>query len=294
MSTYRFIRSEEAHHAVRLLCRVLEVSRSAYYAWRAGQSHARTRDEKLLLVHIRAIHRRHKERYGAPRVLAELRGQGFVVSRKKVARLMREQGLVGRPRRRFRGTTTDSAHDDPVAPNLLDRQFETDAPNQAVVGDITYLRTQHGWVYLAVLIDLYSRKVVGWAMDESMETALCLRAFQRMCATRGELTGAIHHSDRGVQYASRTYRQAIEEAGMRQSMSRKGNCWDNAVAESFFGTLEQELVPERPWRDLHEARQAVSSYIHRYYNAERRHSHNGQQSPCDYEAQYPSTQSEAA
>ena len=293
MTTYRFIRSEEANHSVRLMCRVLDVARSCYYAWVDGQTHTGGGDAALL-VHIKAIHRQHEGRYGAPRVTAELRGQGFVVNRKRVARLMREHGLVGRPRRVFRGTTTDSDHALPIAPNLLERHFDVSDPNTAFVGDITYLRTQDGWVYLAVLIDLFSRKVVGWAMDETMETALCQRALSRMLMTRKPLDGAIHHTDRGSQYASKAYRQAVEEAGMRVSMSRKGDCWDNAVAESFFGTLEQELVPEHPWRDIGEARKAVSNYIHRYYNQTRRHSTLGYLSPVEFELQYQASCEEAA
>jgi transposase InsO family protein len=276
------------------MCRVLQVSRSAYYAWRLGETHAGGRSDAKLLVHIKAIHRRHKGRYGSPRIAAELRDQGFMVNRKRVARIMREHGVVGVPRRVFRGTTTDSAHDEPVAPNRLNRDFMTAAPNRAFVGDITYLRTQQGWVYLAVLIDLFSRKIVGWAMDDTMHTSLCLRALGRLRATRGDVRGAIHHSDRGSQYASEAYRTALADAGLEQSMSRKGNCWDNAVAESFFGTLEQELVPETPWRGLPEARKAVSHYIHRYYNAERRHSTLGQKTPIAFEAQYQAAQEAAA
>jgi transposase InsO family protein len=283
VTAYRFIQAEEANHSVRLMCRVLDVSRSAYNAWRSGCSHRPRPGNVALQVHIRAIHRRHRGRYGAPRVTAELRAQGLPVNRKRVARLMQEAGLEGRPRRRFRGATTDSAHELPVAPNLLQRDFSAERPGTALVGDITYLATQEGWVYLAVLIDLFSRKVVGWAMDDTMHTSLCLRALQRARAARGDLKGAIHHSDRGSQYASHVYQQALAEAGMRPSMSRKGNCWDNAVAESFFGTLEQELVPERPWRDLAETRSAVSAYIHGYYNAERRHSTLGYLSPVEFE-----------
>lgn len=294
MTAYRFIRSEEANHAVRMMCRVLKVSRSAYYAWRDGQTHAGGKRDAKLLVHIKAIHRRHKGRYGAPRITAELRSQGFLVNRKRVARIMRQNGIAGVQRPTFRGSTTDSAHDAPVAPNRLQRAFTTEAPNRAFVGDITYLQTQRGWVYLAVLIDLFSRKVVGWAMDETMHTSLCLRALRRMLATRGDVTGAVHHTDRGSQYASQAYRQALAEAGLVQSMSRKGDCWDNAVAESFFGTLEQELVPETPWASLAEARKAVSHYIHRYYNAERRHSTLGQQAPNAFEAQYQAALEAAA
>ena len=294
VTTYRFIRTEEANHTVRLMCRVLCVSRSAYYVWRGGQTHSPTSSDAKLLVHIKAIHRRHHGRYGSPRVTAELREQGFMVNRKRVARVMRTHGIVGRPRRVFRGTTTDSDHDETIAPNLLERQFATDAPNKAFVGDITYLRTQQGWVYLAVLIDLFSRKVVGWAMDETMQTSLCLRALDRLRATRGDVTGAVHHTDRGSQYASAAYRKALTDAGLRPSMSRKGNCWDNAVAESFFGTLEQELVPDTPWRGLTQARRAVSNYIHRYYNAARRHSTLGYQAPVAFEAQYQAAETAAA
>ena len=283
MTAYRFIRAEKANHSVRMMCQVLEVSRAAYQAWRAGNSHQPRPGNVALQVHIRALHRRHYGRYGAPRITAELRAQGQRVNRKRVARLMQEAGLEGRPRRRFRGSTTDSGHELPIAPNLLKRNFSAERPGMALVGDITYLATGEGWVYLAVLIDLFSRKVVGWAMDDSMHTALCLRALRRARAARGDLSGAIHHSDRGSQYASGAYQQALAELAMRPSMSRKGNCWDNAVAESFFGTLEQELVPTRPWRHLAEARKAVSTYIHSYYNAQRRHSTLGYLSPIEFE-----------
>ena len=286
MTTYRFIHAEKAHHSVRMLCRVLAVSRSAYHAWQAGETHAERRGDRQLLVHIRAIHRRHKGRYGAPRITAEVRDQGFLVNRKRVARIMRNNGIQGRVRRRFRSSTTNSKHTMPVAPNLLNRDFSAASPNQVFVGDITYLRTRQGWAYLAVLIDLFSRKVVGWAMDETLDTSLCLRALNRALATRRDVCGAVHHTDRGSQYASRAYRARVAQAGMVSSMSRKGDCWDNAVAESFFGTLEQELVPSTPWRDLSAARQAVSHYIHRYYNTERRHSTLGQVAPAAYEARH--------
>ena len=268
------------------MCEVLKVSRSSYHEWRAGRTHQSSRESAKILVHIKAIHREHKGRYGAPRVTAELRAQGLVVNHKRVARLMREHSLVGRSRRAFRPTTTDSNHSQPVAPNLLDRNFSAAAPNKAIVGDITYLRTREGWSYLAVLIDLFSRKVVGWAIDQSMETSLCLRALQRMLATRGQLTGAIHHTDRGSQYTSRTYRNAAEEAGLQMSMSRKGNCYDNAVAESFFGTLKLEILAKTPWLNLAEARRAISEYIHPYYNPKRRHSTLSYVSPVEFERRY--------
>jgi putative transposase len=194
---------EKANHSVRLMCEVLGVSRSAFYAWCEGLTHVASEEDNRLLVHIRGIHRQHKGRYGSPRVTEQLGKQGMVANRKRVARIMREQGLQGTPRRIFRGTTTDSAHEGPIAPNLLQRNFTVDAPKRVIVGDITYLPTERGWVYLAVLIDLFSRKIVGWAMDDTMETSLCLRALERTLAARGDMAGAIHHTDRGSQYAAR-------------------------------------------------------------------------------------------
>ena len=294
MTTYRFIHAEEANHSVRTLCEVLTVARSAYNEWRKGLTHTGRRDLDAE-TRVRAVFEAHKGRYGAPRVAAELRmGERFPIGRKRVARLMRKFGMVARPRRRFRGTTTDSDHDLPVAENLLQRQFSVPAPKMAVVGDITYLPTRAGWVYLAVLIDLHSRKVVGWAMDTHMETELCLTAFDRMVASRGDMTGAIVHHDRGSQYASRASRRRVEAAKMKLSMSRKGNCWDNAVAESFFGTLEQELAPDLLWADLEEARAAVSNYIHRYYNIKRRHSTLGYKTPVEFEANHQASRGIAA
>ena len=286
MKAYRFIQSEEANHSVRMLCRTLEISRSSYYQWRRGDTHSGSSEQRRLLVHIRAIHRQHKGRYGAPRVTAELRDQGFAVNRKRVARIMRINGIQGRVRRRYRSSTTDSRHRLPVPPNLLNRAFSTSHPNKAFVGDITDLRTRSGWVYLAVLIDLFSRRVVGWAMDDTIDTSLCLRALNRALAARRTVIGAIHHSDRGSQYASRAYRERLANAGMIASMSRKADCWDNAVAESFFGTLKQELVPASPWKSLADARRAVSHYIHHYDNTVRRHSTIGQVAPADYEADH--------
>lgn len=284
MSRYRFILAEKATWPVRLMCRVLKVARSAYYAWLETEPSERASDDLTLAVHIKAVHRRSRGTYGSPRVLAELRDEGHVVGRHRVARIMREQGLSGIPKRRFKGSTTDSDHADPIAPNLLKRNFATDRPNAVWVGDITYLRTVRGWVYLAVLIDLYSRKVVGWALDEHMRKELCLQALSSAIATRQPQPGLIHHTDRGSQYTSAAYQEALDAAGAVASMSRKGNCWDNAVSESFFGTLKQELVgqSEIP-ADADAARSQVSAYIHGYYNAARRHSTLGYQSPVDFE-----------
>ena len=219
-------------------------------------------------------------------MLVDLRAEGHQVGKERVARLMREQGLAGTPKRRYRPTTTDSDHDDRVAENLLDRKFTVVAPNKAWVGDITYLPTKAGWVYLAVLLDLFSRKVVGWSLQKHMQTELCLQALARAVATRQPGAGLLHHSDRGSQYTSDDYQAALAGFGATPSMSRKGNCWDNAVAESFFGTLEQELVlqQEEVWDNEVAARIAVGDYIHGFYNQRRRHSTLGQLSPIEFEA----------
>lgn len=295
MSTYRFIDAEKATWPVRLLCRVLDVARSAYYDWAEAELCKRAQEDAVLSVHIRAIHRRGRGTYGSPRVHAELRAGGHTVGRHRVARLMRELDLTGNPKRRFKGCTTDSKHDHKVADNLLNRNFVADEPNRAWVGDITYLPTKLGWVYLAVIIDLFSRKVVGWALETHMQTDLCLAALNQARATRQPPPGLIHHSDRGSQYTSAAYQSALAASGLVPSMSRKGNCWDNAVAESFFGTLEQELgQPPGLWADVHEARRAVSDYIHGFYNLQRRHSVLGYTSPVEFETRHRNTHLAAA
>ena len=295
MTAYRFIDTEKAIWSVRLICSALHVARSAYYAWKQGKKSARAKADLVLSVHVKAIHRRSRGTYGVPRVLADLRAEGHQVGPNRVARLMREQGLQGTPKRRFRPKTTDSDHDDRVAENLLDRQFTTTAPNQAWVGDITYLRTVAGWVYLAVLLDLFSRKVVGWSLQRHMQTDLCLEALRQAVVTRQPGSGLLHHTDRGSQYTSDAYQKALQAIGATPSMSRKGNCWDNAPAESFFGTLEQELVlQEDPWLDECAARTAVGDYIHGFYNQRRRHSTLGQVSPVEFEATHAAARALAA
>ena len=284
MSRYRFILEEKAIWSVRLMCRVLDVSRSAFYGWLCSKSSLRAADDMTLTVHIKAIHRKSRGTYGSPRVVRELREEGFYVGRRRVARLMQENSVTGIPKRRFKGSTTESDPSHPVAPNLLNREFCTDRPNAVWVGDITYLGTEAGWVYLAVLIDLFSRKVVGWALEEHMRTELCLEALNCAAVVRQPAADWVHHTDRGSQYTSGAYRTTLEALGAVASMSRKGNCWDNAVSESFFGTLKQEMAEQmEEWKDAAEARAAVSDYIHHFYNPVRRHSHNGYQSPVDFE-----------
>jgi putative transposase len=269
------------------MCSALHVSRSAYYEWRAGKRSERAAVDAALLVHIKAAHRRSRGTYGVPRITVELTAQGFNVGRGRVARLMASQGLSGTPKRRFRPRKTDSDHDDRVAENVLNREFVVERPNQAWVGDITYLPTLAGWVYLAVLLDLFSRKVVGWSLRSDMETELCLAALRQAVTLRQPGPGLVHHSDRGSQYTSKAYQKALGAIDATPSMSRKANCWDNAVAESFFGTLEQELVGQlaAPWADEHAAQKAVGDYIHRFYNLHRRHSLLGHVSPSNFEAE---------
>ena len=290
MGRYRFIAAEKAIWSVRRMCSALRVSRAGFYAWASDTPRVYDRENTKLGVHIRAIHRRSRETYGAPRITRELREEGWTVSRKRVARLMRCAGIAGIPKKRFRGSTTDSAHDLRIAPNLLDRRFDVDLPNRVWVGDITYLPTDAGWAYLAVLIDLHSHKVVGWALDDHMRTSLVQEALNMAVRLREPLPGLVHHSDRGVLYASRSYQASLTELDATPSMSRKGNCWDNAVAESFFGTLEQELVKRKRWKDPAAAREAIADYIHAFYNTERRHSTLGDVSPATFEAAFSERQ----
>jgi transposase InsO family protein len=279
---FRFIEAEKAHYPICLLCRCLAVSRSGYYAWLSRAPSTRAKQDARLRVEISALHSKSRRTYGSPRILRDLRGKGRRVSRKRVARLMRELGLEGRRKRRFRATT-DSQHRFPVAPNILMRDFDVDAPNTAWVTDITYLATLEGWLYLAVILDLFSRRVVGYAMSERVDRALVLEALRKALVQRPGVRDLVHHSDRGSQYASHDYRDALDQAGIMCSMSRRGDCWDNAVAESFFGTLKVELLYELPLQTRSATRSAVDDYIETFYNVRRRHSSLGYQSPAEFE-----------
>ena len=268
------------------MCRVLEVSRTGFYAWRTRAPSARAQADERLKVHVRAFHARSDGSYGAPRVLRDLRAEGIRVGQKRVARLMRHLGLYGRQRRAWI-RTTQSDHDYPPAPNLLDRRFAvTDVPgvNRVWVSDVTYVPTQHGWLYLAVVLDLASRRCIGWAMDDTLDTQLTLNALRMALATRMPEPGLLHHSDRGATYACDAYRAELAAHGIVASMSRTGNCWDNAVAESFFATLELELIIKHRWRTRDDARRAIFRYIESWYNRHRRHSTLGYLSPLVYEA----------
>ena len=279
MTAYRFIAAEKAHHSVRMMCRVLRVCRSSYYAW-ARRPGPGSRDRGLV-ARVRAIHKRSGGTYGCPRVTAQLRQDGLCVNHKRVARIMREQGLQGIPRRRRSQARQPERQ---AADNLLQRDFTASRPNEAWVGDITYLPVAGGWAYLAVLIDLFSRKVVGWAVSPEQRSELCLEALRRAVATRSDVHGLVHHTDRGTQYTSDAYQRELARHGIRCSMSRKGNCWDNAVAESFFATLKQERVQGQPYPSVQAARRDVSAYVHDFYNPDRLHSANGYRSPVDHEA----------
>lgn len=280
---FELVDAEKANYPVEVLCDVLEVSRSGYYAWRTRPVSARSRSDAQLAVEIAATHARSRKRYGSPRVHQALRRGGRRVSRKRVERLMREHGIVARQKRRFR-RTTDSRHAHPIAPNIVERQFAPSAPNQVWAGDVTYIATDEGWAYLAVLLDLFSRRVVGWAMSSTNDTELALAALERAVRGRGVLpAGLVHHTDRGSPYASDEYRKALSVCEMVASMSRRGDCWDNAVSESFFATLRTELVDGERYPTRRAAERAIGDYIESFYNIERLHSFLGYVSPVEFE-----------
>jgi transposase InsO family protein len=257
---------------VRLQCKVLGVSASGFYAWRNRQPSKRSVANQNLLGHIRRIHWNSRNLYGSPRIHAALRTEGQKVSRKRVEKLMRQNNLAAMSKRRVRVITTDSKHHLPVAQNILDRNFSALAPNEKWLADITYIPTDEGWLYLATILDLYSRKIVGWAMRDHMRVELTMAALMMAVQRQRPKPGLIHHSDRGSQYAAGDYQQALTDAAMTPSMSRKGNCWDNAPAESFFHTLKTELVHQRHYATKEEAKRDLFQYIEGYYNRHRIHS----------------------
>lgn len=282
---FAFIDAEKALFPIDLMCEVLQVSRSGFYAWRRRPASTRSCVDKRLAVEITSVHVEHKGRYGSPRIQLELRDRGFDIGRRRISRLMRQEDLWWRKTRRFR-TTTNSDHAMPLAPNVLDRCFQTSSPDTAWVGDITYIWTDEGWLYLAAILDVFSRRVVGWAMGERITATLALDALRMALSRRQPPCGLVHHSDRGSQYASLGYRAELAANGIVCSMSRKGNCWDNAVAESFFATLKGELVDDAQWATRTEARQEIFEYLEVYYNGKRRHSTLGFISPVAFELQH--------
>ncbi len=278
---YAFIEGQR-QHAVTMLCRVLEVTPQGYYAWRKRPVSNRNEEDMHLSAKIRIIHAESKERYGSPRVHDELSDQGIRCGRKRVERLMRQDCLRAKAGRKFR-VTTDSLHDKPVAPDLVQRNFTAPTPNTVWVSDITYLWTEEGWLYLAVFIDLYSRMVVGWATGVRLQASLVTLAFARAVARRRPKAGLIVHSDQGVQYASEAFRQALTETHARQSMGSRGDCYDNAVAESFFHSFKIEAIYGSDIETRREMEYEVFDYIERFYNKKRKHSAIGLRSPEKFE-----------
>jgi putative transposase len=280
---FELVDAEKAKYPIAVLCEALDVSRSGFYAWARRPPSARSQADARLTVEIVATHEKSRKRYGSPRVHRALRRKGVRVGEKRVARLMRRNGLVARQKRRFR-RTTDSSHTNPVAPNVVARDFEPRAPNHVWAGDVTYIATGEGWSYLAVLLDLYSRRVVGWAMSATNDTDLALAALQRAVRGRHLLPpGLVHHTDRGSPYASSDYRAALIEHAMVASMSRTGDCWDNACAETFFATLRAELVDDECYSTRCDAERSIGEYIEGFYNVERLHSHLDYVSPIEFE-----------
>ena len=283
MSVYRFISAEKARTPVSLACAWLGVSRSGYYEWATRAPSQRALTDAWLTERIRAIHKAHRGVYGAPRIHADLRlAHGIRVSRKRVERLMRAAGISGLVRRK-RGRTTIRVPGVRVADDLVERQFRPGAPNVLWIADVTYLRTWEGWLYLAAVQDAYSRRIVGWSMADHMRSELVVDALEMAVSRRRPAPGLIHHSDQGSQYVSLAFGQAARDAGIARSMGSKGDCYDNAVAESFFATLKKELAHRRSWPTRRELTSEVFEYLEAFYNRTRRHSTLGYLSPADYE-----------
>jgi putative transposase len=274
-------------YSILALCRELEVSTSGYYDWSQRQSSPgpRALENQLLATRITELHAQSRQTYGSPRIVMELRKSGARHGRNRVARLMKQEGLCGRQKARYRVETTDSNHDQPIAPNRLAEAPKATAPNQIWVADITYIQTGESWLFVAAIMDLYSRKIVGWAMGEHIDTALILKALFMALLHRQPPASLLFHSDRGVQYASADYRNALAQAGLVASMSRKGNCYDNATMESFWSTLKLELVYRRNFQTRAHARSEIFDYIEVFYNRQRSHSALNYLSPVDFELQ---------
>ena len=265
------------------MCRALAVSAAGYYAWRARPESLRSIQARALRSAIRVVHQESRETYGSPRIWKALVKQGHHVGEHRVARLMRWDDIRAKTVKKWRATT-QSQHRFPVAANTLDRAFTVAAPNRVWAGDLTYIWTLEGWLYLAVLLDLYSRRVVGWAMGQRLTVELAEQALTMALANRAPTAGLLHHSDRGSQYAAMSCQRVLNGYGLIPSMSRKGNCWDNACVESFFGTLKRELVYHRRYATREEATQDIFEYIEVFYNRQRQHSTLGYHSPAEYEA----------
>ena len=280
---YRAIQEHDRRYPIRLMCRALNVSPAGYYAWRDRPESRRAIANRTLLSAIRVIHGEFRATYGSPSIWDALIKRGHAVGKHRVARLMRGAGIRANSIKKWRATT-QSSHRLPVAENTLHRQFTVPHPNRVWAGDITYVWTTEGWLYLAVMLDLYSRRVVGWAMSQRLTGELAERALLMALTNRQPRAGLRHHSDRGSQYAATNYQQVLTTHGITPSMSRTGNCWDNACVESFFGTLKRELVYHRHYATRDDAKQDIFEYIEVFYNRKRRHSTLGYASPAEYEA----------
>lgn len=286
---FAFIYAQKASFTIKSLCRVLGVTRGGYYAYASRKPGKRHQRETALRERLVAINAETDGRYGSPRMIKALANEGMHVSKRRVERTMRSMGLCARSTRRF-VTTTQSDHSNPIVTNTLGRDFTASRPNERWVTDITYVWTSEGFCYLAVIVDLFSRAVVGWSLDTTLSTTLPLAALRSALERRKPEPGLLHHSDRGVQYTSRDYMRELAARGIEVSMSRKGNCWDNAVAESFFATLKVELVHRRSWASRIELRAAVFEYIEAFYNRKRLHSTLEYKTPTQIETEYYSAQ----
>jgi putative transposase len=271
----------------------MQVSRSGYYAWLKRPESAHSQKNEQLVKQIKAIYEKSRQTYGSPRIHEELKDRGVLCSENRIARLMRQHGIAVQRKRKFT-RTTDSNHRLPIAPNRLDQQFEVSRPAEVWTADITYIWTREGWLYLAVVVDLFSRRVVGWSMASTLERALVVTALKMAIMTRNPDQGLTHHSDRGSQYASSDYQKLLQQKGIVVSMSRRGNCYDNAPTESWFATLKRELVHRRNYATQAEARQDIFEYIEVWYNRQRKHSAIGYMSPIEYEQQWEKSTATAA
>lgn len=280
---FRFIQQERRWYGVDALCRAMGVTRGGYWSWVRRRPGPRQQADAVLLADIRKIHKGKRRVYGSPRVHQHLEKQGLCCGRKRIERLMRENGIRAKQGKKFKPTTTDSKHSLPVAPNILNRQFHRERPNEAWVADITYIPTEEGWLYLAVIMDLFSRRIVGWAMGDRISRHLALRAFDMAVQRRRPPRGLIHHSDRGSQYASRDYHKRLKKYGMICSMSRKGCCYDNAPMESWFHSLKVELVQDEKFRTRREAMAAIFEYMEVFYDRQRIHTALGGLTPAEIE-----------
>jgi len=289
---YPFIKEQQNQFSLSALCRVMAVCRTGFYAWRKRDKSARQQQNEILIEQIKSAHQESDETYGSPRIFADFKEAGIACSQKRIARLMRLHKIKAVLPKRF-VVTTDSNHEMPIASNLLDRMFDSQTPDTRWTADITYVWTSQGWLYLAVIMDLFSRRIVGWSMDQTIDRSLVLSALEMAVVGRNPGQGLLCHSDRGSQYASGDYQKRLESAGIVCSMSRKGNCWDNAPTESFFASLKKEMVYRTRFETREQARAALFHWIEVWYNRKRRHSAIGYISPEAYERQYQQQQTQA-